>query len=412
MDSPKTSRTNSNGDPKRQEDVFPPKLSWWEKVTLWVSYAALILASLYLVDQLCFLMLTNPSIYVTYVAFGVVLAMLLIDRLVRHRFFVHKARLEDHSEIEALIVEAESVEHRLPEPLKPDNYEEKRGKLQIEVERLKKQVGNRGWTEYQVLSLNQMLVDFRKVDDLIAHANLILAELQEYAEDSAYRYGDQYYHWQQRIEEAIDKINEAIKQEDEGTAKSNKTTRSSVALQTDKEIERDNASEQLRAELRTLLEHVADYQANWSEGSAIVRGLMMCGVAAIPLLLAMGLLPLLHQNGSGTLGILNWGLLGIIGSIAAVLRDLRLSDPVEVGNTVGKKELWRAVLGAALGLLAGVLTYATISGGLLATGSAIPKVDSNLLRDVGLSIIWAVASGFSFERVFGRMLSTTEVGNR
>lgn len=409
----KTSGTDNNGDPKRQEDMFPPKLSGWEKWTLGLSYAALILASVYLVDQLCFLMLTNPSIYVSYVAFGVVLAMLLIDRLVRHRFFVHKARLEDHSEIEALIVEAESVEHRLPEPLKPDNYKEKKEKLKEEVERLQKEVGNRGWTEYQVLSLNQMLVDFRKVDDLIAHANLILAELQQYAEDSAYRYDrDQYDHWKQQIEEAINKINKATKQEDEGTAKSNKATRNSVDLQADKEIERDNASERLRAELRTLLEHVADYQANWSEGSAIVRGLMMCGVAAIPLLLAMGLLPLFHQNGSGTLGMLNWGLLGIIGSIAAVLRDLHLSDPVEVGNTVGKKELWRAVLGAALGLLAGVLTYATISGGLLATGSAIPKVDSNLLRDVGLSIIWAFASGFSLERVFGRMLSATEVGNR
>lgn len=401
-----------SGGPKLRKDLFPPKLSWWEKATLWISYTALILMSLYLMDQLCLQRITASSVCGTYIAFGVVLSMLLIDRLVRHRLFVHKARLEDPSEIEALIVEAKTVERRLTDPEKPHNYDEKKDQLEKEVTRLQEEVSNRGWTEYQVLSLNQMLVDFLKVDDLIARAQLNLAELEEYAEDSAYRYDrDQYYSWQKRIEEIIEEIDKATEQKDGDTAKSDEFAEHSVDCQSAKDVARDNVAEPLRAALRTLLDHVASYRASWSEGSAIVRGLLTCGVVAIPLLLAMGLLPRLHPGGDQTLGILNWGILGIIGSIAAVLRDVRMSDPIEIGNTAGKKELWRAVVGAALALLAGVLTYATISGGLL-SGHAVPKVDDTSLPNISLSIIWAVGAGFSFERVFGRMLSVTEAGTR
>ena len=81
---------------------------------------------------------------------------------------------------------------------------------------------------------------------------------------------------------------------------------------------------------------------------------------------------------------------------------------MEIGNTAGRKELWRTILGSALGLLAGVLTFAMISGGLLPAGPVVPDVGNLEPKNVGLSIVWAIGSGYSFERVFDRLRSATE----
>ena len=381
---------NAKGDSKRREDPFPPKLFFVEKLTLFgISYPALVLASLYLLDQLCFG--TRPSsLSRTYVAFAILLTLLLIDRLIRHKLFAYKARLEDASEVEALFVEADTVEPRLDNPKKPDNYGTKKEQLDGEVKRLKG-LGYEGWTEYQVLSLSQMLIDFLKIDELIARAHSTLNDLEEYAEDTTNRYDIRlYYRWRARVEESIEKIEESDRSENE------------------KEPEkRDQAAEPLRAQLKTLLEHVANYQSNWAEGSEYVRSVTKYGVAAIPILIAMGLLPAFHTAGNGILGIFNWSLLGIAGSLTAVLLNLRKSNLVDVGDTEARKELWNAILGAVLGLVAGLLAYCMISGGILSSGSVVPDVKSKELPDMALSILWAVASGFYFERIFDRMRSMT-----
>ena len=90
-----------------------------------------------------------------------------------------------------------------------------------------------------------------------------------------------------------------------------------------------------------------------------------------------------------------------------MLLSLRKCDVVEVGNTEGRKELWRAMLGGILGFVAGVLIYSVIWGGLL-PDQIVPKFLARDLKDIGLSILWAVGSGFSFERVFVRMRDTLE----
>ncbi len=158
-----------------------------------------------------------------------------------------------------------------------------------------------------------------------------------------------------------------------------------------------------------LLEHIASYNLSWAEGSAIVRGIIRCGVFAIFPLVAMGLLPILHPEGNGNLGVLNWGLLGVSGSLTAVLLSLRKSDLVEVGNTEGKKELWRAVLSTALGLMAGILFYSMIAGGIF-SGTALPAITSEQmeLKDTALSIFWAIAAGYSFEWVLDCVRSSIE----
>ncbi|MDA2923763.1 hypothetical protein MYX65_03735 [Acidobacteria bacterium AH-259-L09] len=260
--------------------------------------------------------------------------------------------------------------------------------MKRKAESLEKQ-GRRAWTEYQVLSLDRSLVDFLKEDDLKSRALSTLSELEDYAEDSTYRYEwNQYFKWQGRIEQAINKIDE---QSDEN-----------------QEV-RDEKASTLRAELKMLLEYLANYQMNWSEGSVRTRNLMIFGVIAIPVFIIMGLLPILHPCGEQLLIVLNWGLLGISGSLTAVLLDIRKSDLVEVGNTEGKKEVRRAILGATLGFVAAVLAYSMIWGGLL-TGKIVPNLQSEergSLEVIGLSVVWAVASGFSFERIFDRVRSTT-----
>jgi hypothetical protein len=406
---------------KKREHLFPPTLSQLEKWSLWFCYLVVFCSFIYLIKQFCsediFSYLTKyldcvnlaskylrciveilpRSISGTYLSLSIILVVLIIDRFLRHKINVHKARLEDISEVEALFVEADTVEHRLTKPEKrPIDWDRKKEELDKEVKRLK-ELGSRGWTEYQVLSLNQLLIDFLKEDELKARSRLTLAELEQYAEDSSYRYDwEQYYRWDGYLSEAIENIDKIDKDEKNAPT-------------------RDEAAETLRAELKTLLEHVADYQANWAEGSTFIRNIMTCGVVAIPILLVMGLLPNLHPsvvNDEKVLSILNWALLGISGALTAVLLNLRKSNLVEVGNTEGKKELWRAVLSVALGLVAGILGYSMIAGSILLTGGIVPNISSTLPREIGLSVVWAVASGFYFEAVFDRMLSATLGGNR
>ncbi|MFQ5715036.1 MAG: hypothetical protein ACE5GU_13495 [Candidatus Scalinduaceae bacterium] len=391
------SKDAKNDNSKGHQDPFPPRLSHLQRGVQIFAYVLAFIALICLIVQFC-KQADTSCVCCTYITLAILLTILLVDRIIRNKITVHKARLVDHSLVEAMIVDAQTVEHRIiiNKSKKPDNYEKKVEDIKKEVNRLE-ELGNRSWTEYQVLSLNQMLVDFYKVDDLIANTQLSLAELEEYAEGNAYRYDrDKYYNIKERIDEAIEKIKKIDKaKSDDNDSKINR------------EVARDEASEQLRAELRTLLEHVAYYNNSWTTGSELVRALTVLGVVSIPILLAMGLLPILHPGGKSYLGILNWGLLGICGAITSALQNLRNTNLVEVGNTEGKKELRNAILGAALGLVAGVLAYSMFRGGLFQSGLIVPELESGETSDVFLSIIWGVVSGFSFEKIFDRVRSVT-----
>ena len=286
--------------------------------------------------------------------------------------------------VEASIVEAKTVEPRLLDQSKAEEIEEKKNKVGEEIERLQK-IGAERWREYEVLSLNQMLVDFLNPQDLIATTNSVMDELYEYATDSKYRYDREYYaKWKQRVEEAVKKIDNATGQK------------------------ADDKSEQLRAVLKTLYEHLADFKKKWAEGSALVRDLLFVNAAAIPIFFTIGLVPAIHPSDPGPLGVINWAMLGVTGALVGWLRGLYQSDVVEVGNTEGKREISRAVSGTALGFVAGALTYGIIAGDLI-DGVAVPStgVCQLALKDVGLTIVWGVAAGFSFERVFERVGTAT-----
>ena len=379
---------------ERSRDSYSPKLTKPRWVFLVISILFLLAALIYLLGQFCSFYFV-PRVCVTYFVLGVLLTIIIFLCLLRHEFTAHEARLVDPSIVEATIVEAETVEPRLKEPVKkPDNYEKKEKDLKDEVRALR-EIGKDGWSEYRVLSLNQMLVDFLEVDELISSARLSLTEVEDYAEDSARRYDwEQYYRWQQKIEEAIRKIEQIDVQDPK-----------------DYDAERDKAAEALRAELQMLLEHVASYTKDWAEGSVIIRGIIRCGVLALFPLLGMGLLPLVHPASNDILHIPNWGMLGVSGAITAVLLSLRKSDVVEVGNTEGKKELWHAVLGVGLGLVAGVLAYSLIASDLLNPGGLIPNITNPEAEDIAMSIVWAVVSGFSFEKILDLARGTTVGGS-
>lgn len=96
------------------EETFPPKLTCWNMVGLWISSLSIAAALLLAVNQM---FSPTPRIAPSctcwaYVSFAVLLAGLFFDRFLRHKSVFHRARREDRSEVEALIVEARNVEPR------------------------------------------------------------------------------------------------------------------------------------------------------------------------------------------------------------------------------------------------------------------------------------------------------------
>lgn len=383
------------GNARRPKDRLPPELTRWQEVSLWAGRIVGSAAFVCAIDQLSFetpfsSAFLQPSIKWAYIGLLAALIALILELCLRHLQFVHDKRLEDRSEVEAKIAEAMAIEPWLVDQNQTESYSGQKTSLVSVVNDLWR-LGAERWTEFQVLRLDKELADFIAVNSLKARAYSNLAYFEEYGEDKAYRYDErQYVRWKERIDEAIKKIDDN---------------------ENSSEFE---SSQQLRSELKELFEEIAHYDADWAEGTVILRALMVCGVAAIVILLMMGLIPIVHPMGDGKFGVYNWGLFGVVGSLIAVLRELRNSNLVEIGNTDGRKEVWRAVLGAALGLVAGVVTWAMIGGGIL-VGSIFPKFDATIdpssLKNVALSIIVGVAAGYSFEIVYNRMRSTAEAGS-
>ena len=166
--------------------------------------------------------------------------------------------------------------------------------------------------------------------ELISRSTDKLSELNEYAQDSHYRYDmEQYYKWEAKIEYLIERLS-SLNEEIAGgnQKKDNKNKRSK---------EKRWARKQLTAAYRSLLEHISSYKQDWIEGSAVIKNLLICTITSVILFLAMGLIPLLYPVQSSNLGVIHWGLLGSAGALTAVARDFRRSDLIAVGNTYGKK---------------------------------------------------------------------------
>ena len=380
------------------EDKLPPELDTFRWLILWFA-RILMGAGICWLIYICYQIFWNlgavsQCIYCTYLALIGFLTGLVTEFLIRHKIRVHESRKADRSEVELLIQEARNVQPRLSDPDRPIDYIEKRKKIDEEVRRLTVNVGPKGWTEFQVLTLDRLRIDFLTIEDLKALARSSLADLKEYADGDAFSYDvSLYYSWEEKITSAIEDLEKS---------------------KGDDEVKKDEQAEALRANLRTLLYHVADYEANWAKGSTIVSGIRICGAVAVVVFTLMGILPLLCSIQDSTLScdfrlsVLNWGFLGVAGAIASALISLRNAEEVEVGYTSGRQELWRAVLGAPLGLLAGILVFATIAGGMIESGAAVPNLAKPELSDAYLSVVWAIVAGMGFESVFQRVRRAVE----
>ena len=339
----------------------------------------------------CLLVVPNPSL--TYIALILAPLAWLVRFIIWHKRRVYNFRLEDPSEVTAIIREAETAEKRLED--KPDDFGTKLQNVKDEAKRLE-DLGNKNWTDYQILNLKVMLVDFLKPNDLKERARSSLEKLLDYPEITGDRFeADLAKNWSDNIKEACKKIDD-IKIDDN-------TVDKGTFLRC-----RDDAAEPLRGKLRRLLRNVTDLDKNWAEGTAIIHSLMIFGVIVLPHILGIGLLPLFYKSLGGNLFIHNLAMLGICGSLTAVLMRLYQmyrSNVVEIGDTKGRNQLNLAILGTALGLVAGILFYAMVAGGLL-DGDLFPNFPpkpENHFVDVTKAIFWGVASGFSFELIFNRM---------
>ena len=240
------------------EDKLPPELTPWRRCILWIARIFMLIGTCWLIF-VCSQIFWNSSalwqcIFCTYLALAGFLSGLLADFLVRHKMRVHESRKADRSEVEALVQEASNIRPRLTRPRRrPIDYDNNREKIVEEVRRLKDDVGPKGWTEFQVLPLDRLRVDFLAIEDLKALALSSLEDLKEYAEGEAFSYTvSLYYSWDEKIKSAIDELEKT-----EGKS----------------DVDKDDEAEALRANLRSLLYHVADYEFNWARGSTIVSGI-------------------------------------------------------------------------------------------------------------------------------------------
>ena len=379
------------------EDKLPPELPDGRRYFLYFARTIMGLGIIYFIYtciQIFWSAGTTPLCnYCTYFAFAGFLSGLVSEFVIRHRQLVHKARKEDLSVVEALIQEAKNIDTKLTDPEMSEDLTKRSEQIKTEVSRLEK-LGPEGWTEFQILTLNRLLIDFLPIEDLKARARSSLEELKEYADGDAFSYDvSLYYSWDEKITSNIDDLERDNEK---------------------KEDEKNYKVEALRANLRSLREHVADYEYNWAEGSTIVSSIRICGSVGVVVFTLMGILPILYSIPDSThsydfsLSVLNWGYLGVAGSIASALIGLRNSNEVEVGSTSGKRELWRMVLGAPLGLLAGILIFSALAGELIKSGAAVPDLSKPGLLNAGLSVVWALVTGMGFERLFQRMRGTVE----
>lgn len=298
---------------------------------------------------------------------------------------IHPNKLSKRREVEVSELEnlyAEVRRCRNEEDLKCTNT------AQQEVERLKELHKKLGHVyELDVLSLRLALVDLYPESELATKTNYELELLDENMDTKA----------EERILEALeDKINGIIhKCEDESISEEKKPYK------------------KLRAELKILREKVADYDKAWAIGELIRNGISYWTTLSVIAFLLMGLLPIIHKDGSDILGILSWGLFGLSGALLSVLFSISGAEVIEIGEQAGKQLLIRTVASIAIGTTTAILLHAALKGGILG-GTMFPDFKKYPASEEagksiynGLSIFWGFFAGFSL-RIFASLAELAE----
>ena len=131
------------------EDQLPPALPCWKICVLWVN-------RVFMYSAVCFfgyicLQLLRAATEIpdcrcwTYIALSVFLVGLVIERWLLHEHLVHKTRIEDQSEIKAMIQEARNIQPRLhiqnknsPQEGRPKDFDKRKKQVEAELQRLRK----------------------------------------------------------------------------------------------------------------------------------------------------------------------------------------------------------------------------------------------------------------------------------
>lgn len=355
--------------------MFKLRVISWKDFAKCVFIAVALFSCGYWALVFCFFIIKwcFSGIYLTGV---VMLVSVPLYFILTHKKRVNMIRLEDVSEINALITDAKGFLQG------SDISQHCRKKLESEIARLEN-MGSDKWTEYETLSLDQILVDCWPDASLRSKSQSILIDLKEYTMDGM-DYEKELYSSHEK------NINDFLKN-----------------IELTPGVKNPHKDSQLRAELKTIIETITDYSANWSGGTALLNSLKLSLCLCIPILLVMALLPLCFYIAECSLWF-SWALLGMVGAFLVVLLDLRRSNAVDVGDQQGRRELWRVILGAILGLVAGIVSLAFIKAGLV-SGPLVPNfIDAKYCwENMALTIIWGIGSGFGYEIVFDKVRSVT-----
>ena len=327
---------------------------------------------------------------------------------VNYRLLIHKKQVPDRSGVEFLMEQAhlaadtfESGKHWKEIGMEEDEAAEYVQSIRAEVERLQ-DVGADGWTYYQTLHLGPLLVEINTTEEVKAEAELVLTTLADYVEDSLVPFDRrQYDKWNEHLKIITDPKNSVeywwLKCCRKSTDEDHKLKLLKLA----------------KCRLQALKSYLADIESNWATGTVIVSNLKYGSITTIIAFLLIAFLPVIStwctNSGYPEFGWFGWGLLGSAGALLSVLHKQQKYDIVELGDTEGQKEFWRAFVGGCLGLVAGLIAYALIRGGVV-SGRLFPsfceEVQTCENSSLYLSLIWAIGAGFGFEKIFDRVKQT------
>ncbi len=369
----------------------------------------------YVVCQLVGCLVVQQNLAWTYAALSITpfaLALILRGGFPR---WVEKRRTVEKAEIEGLYSEIDRYKSY-------DNKEQVHTEAikQAEKEREKLEALDRPILELDVLPLRQALVDLYYPEaELIAKTRTEL-EYLAYAAD----YDEEVVKDAKRVESLIDKLEEIIK---------NRADQEKERKEEGVEIER-----QLRAELKELRDTTTWYEKTWALGEWLLVCITCWVCATVLVTMLVGILPIIHSQGNWNLCILHWAVLGATGALFAALLRLHYNQNLaDLGETEGKQILQWTMRHIAIGAITAVLLYAAIWGGAL-DGKVFPdlptgqvhyevsqtelpvggqdlaadqatqkEVDWDSLKNVGLSLFWAVFAGLS-PVVFQRLCRVAE----
>lgn len=381
---------------------------------LWIGLVLFVLSASFVGLELARFKLFPPSLAATYVACGCIPISAGLFLRGAFYYWLRERRSVSNGELNDLYSEMESYR---------GNRENSAYRL-AKVEREKLQSLGHPVFEMDVLPFRKALVGvYSPEQELIGKAKWEVELLIEYKPVLCAGEGER---WKKETNELAEEI-ERLKEEGD------------PSTEPDSSAKLENCLNKLRASLKVLRETVAWYDQTWAIGE-LSRDCITWWVAVAALAgVFAGVLPIVHVRGDWNLNIAHWIVLGGTGALLSILTRLHDLDLAELGETRSKELMQGAVRSIVIGGTTALMFYAAIWGGViegpvfpdLPTGQICQRVeegviddlgetgkdrsgeeagedlqdttddtvcitiDGSELRNVGLSIFWAVFAGFS-----------------